>query len=194
MHQSSYDKMEKFKEKYLDDRTHTKLIIIDIGSYDFNGSYKPIFNNPLWKYIGVDMEHGKNVDIVIKSLYKWTEIPSNFADVVISGQTFEHIEYPWRTMKEIRRILKPNAISCIIVPSSGPEHRFPLDCWRIYPDGLNAIAKFADMDIVETYCQYENQNYQNDGSNMWKDSVLIAKKPNSPGLKSAVYDLFERYL
>ena len=28
-------------------------------------------------------------------------------------------------------------------PSRGPEHRYPNDCWRFYPDGYRALAKYA---------------------------------------------------
>ncbi len=81
MHQSSYDKMTSFKEKYLSGRINEKLRIYDIGSCDVNGTYKPIFNGPYWEYNGVDTAKEKNVDIVINDPYFWKQIKSNSADV-----------------------------------------------------------------------------------------------------------------
>ncbi|MEM1725222.1 MAG: methyltransferase domain-containing protein, partial [Thermoplasmata archaeon] len=42
---------------------------------------------------------------VVKDPYNWIEIEDSSVDVVISGQAFEHIEYPWLTIKEIYRVL-----------------------------------------------------------------------------------------
>jgi SAM-dependent methyltransferase len=175
MHQSSLDNMAAFKKKYLSDKINEPLKIYDIGSCDVNGTYRPIFGEPRWEYSGVDVEKGKNVDVTISDPYTWREIRSNSADVVISGQAFEHIEYPWLTVLEIERILKPEGLCCIIAPSGGPDHKYPVDCWRFHPDGFAALAKLAGLSVLEIYAQPEGGNYQ-DGSGVWQDCVLIAKK------------------
>lgn len=182
MHLSSYCKMKKFRQKYLADKENKKLVILDIGSQDINGSYKDIFNSPEWKYRGVDMCKGKNVDIVLSDIYNWKEIRSRSVDVVISGQAFEHIEYIWLTMSEIYRVLKHDGLCCIIAPSNGREHKYPIDCWRIYPDGFRALAKYAKLEPIEVYTQWGQEGYE-DGSDMWHDSVLIAKKVNCTASK-----------
>ncbi len=180
MHQSSYDKMLDFKNRYLNDQIHKSLKVLDLGSQDVNGTYKGIFDEPTWSYQGVDMEPGKNVDIVLKTPYSWKEIESDSIDVLISGQAFEHIEYFWITMLEIARILKPGGFCCIIAPSAGEEHRFPVDCWRFYRDGFKALAKFALLQEVEIYKQEESDVKYTDSSNLWKDTVLICKKGQYP--------------
>lgn len=178
MHQSSYDKMLDFKNRFLNSRIGTSQVILDLGSQDINGTYKNIFSEPGWKYSGLDMEPGENVDVVLKDPYSWKEISSNSADVVISGQAIEHVEYFWVTMLEIARVLKPGGLCCIIAPSGGPEHRFPVDCWRFYCDGFKALSKFALLQEIETYQQKEPNDNYTDSSNLWLDSVLICKKGN----------------
>jgi len=176
MHQSSINKMQSFKEKYLQDKQSENLIIFDLGSQNIGGSYKPIFDSPNWKYCGVDVETGENVDIILRNAYSWDEIQSSSVDVLISGQTLEHIEYFWITIMEIARVLKSGGICCLVAPSSGYEHRYPVDCWRFYPDGMRAIAEFAKLEVLETFTQWKDEDYA-DGSNVWHDSVLIARKP-----------------
>ena len=132
MHTSSYQNMRVFVDKYLQNYKSKKIKILDIGSQDINGSYKPLFENGNWEYKGLDICRGENVDIVVTNIYNWKEVRSNSYDVVISGQALEHIEYFWLTMYEISRVLKNEGLCCIIVPSSGPEHRYPKDCWRKY--------------------------------------------------------------
>ncbi|MGZ8216991.1 methyltransferase domain-containing protein [Methylomagnum sp.] len=177
MHQSSYDKVRGFREKYLAGQEATNLTILDLGAQDINGSYKPIFDSPSWRYSGMDMAPGKNVDIILKNIYSWTEIPTHSVDVLVSGQAFEHIEYFWLTMLEMARILKPGGMCCIIAPAGGYEHRYPVDCWRFYPDGFSAMARFARLEILEVSTQWEAQGYSLDESDLWKDSLLIARKP-----------------
>ncbi|AFY62541.1 methyltransferase domain-containing protein [Synechococcus sp. PCC 6312] len=176
MHQSSIDKMQLFVNKYLNNKLSEELYILDLGSQNIGGSYRPIFHSPNWKYIGLDLEAGENVDILLRDPYMWNEINSNSVDVLISGQTLEHIQYFWLTILEISRVLKPGGLCCLIAPSTGYEHRYPVDCWRFYPDGMMALANFAQLEVLEAFTQWENENY-NDGSNVWHDSVLIARKP-----------------
>ena len=176
MHKSSFEKMLVFREKYLKGKENNPLRILDLGSLDINGSYRECFNAFSWTYQGIDTAPGKNVDIVLRNPYRWREIQSNSADVLISGQAFEHIEFFWITMLEIARVLKPCGICCIIAPSGGFEHRYPLDCWRFYPDGFSALARFARLDVLEVSTQWEDDPRYTDDSNTWHDTLLVCKK------------------
>lgn len=178
MHLSSMEKMERFSTDYLKDRIHERLTIYDIGSQDLNGSYRRFFTADNWRYFGIDMSTGKNVDIVLSSAYHWKELTSDSADVVISGQTLEHIEFPWLTMLEISRVLKPGGLCCIIAPAGGYEHKYPVDCWRIFPDGFRALAKISDIEVIETNAQWTADHYEDD-SEVWQDCILIGRKKKS---------------
>jgi len=176
VHQSSFDKMVQFGLDYLHVLRDRPLRIVDVGSRDINGSYRSFFDRRPWTYVGVDTCDGDNVDIVIRDPYDWRELPRYWADVVISGQTLEHVEFIWGSICEMARILKPGGLCCIIVPSSGPQHRYPLDCWRFYPDGLRALARYAALEVLEVKTQWKNLSYYHSQSNKWHDCVLIARK------------------
>lgn len=167
--------MQAFCDRYLTPWQGRPLRIFDIGSQDVNGSYRPLFTQGAWEYVGVDMAPGRNVDVVLKDPYAWRELGSRSADVVISGQAFEHIEYFWLTSLEVARVLRPGGLFCLIVPSAGPEHRYPVDCWRFYPDGLRAIARYAGLEVLEAQTDWEGTG--GEGSDMWHDAVLVAQKP-----------------
>lgn len=168
--------MLAFRNKYLDSRKNEALLILDLGSLDVNGSYRGYFDTSPWTYRGMDMVPGKNVDIVLENPYKWREVKSSSVDALISGQAFEHIEFFWITMLEIARVLKPGGLCCIIAPSGGPEHRYPVDCWRFYPDGMAAMARFAGLGVIEVSTKWESDIQYPDLSNTWRDSVLICRK------------------
>jgi SAM-dependent methyltransferase len=171
--------MEWFKDTYLKN-WHGKLKVLDVGSFCVGKSltYRLFFNSNMFEYVGLDMRSGPNVDIVVKVPYKWQEIPDNFCDVLISGQAFEHIEFPWLTISEIARVLKPNGLSCIIAPNSWYQHRYPVDCWRFFEDGFIALAKWAGLEILHVSVNlapkgapiawYDNLN---------KDCIMVLRKP-----------------
>ncbi len=186
MHDTSFNKMSRFVEKYLGDYRESHLEILDIGSQAVEqmNSYRPLFNSATWHYRGLDIVSGENVDIVATSPYNWSEVKDGSIDVVVSGQALEHIEFPWETVREIARILKPGGIACLIAPSSGKEHRYPNDCWRIYPDGMRALAKLSNLRAVEIFTDW--------GLGEWQDTFAVMQKPRAQSSSSVLEDFDDR--
>jgi len=179
LHQSSFDKMEAFRDGYLAEHRDLPLEILDIGSQIATLgqlNYRPLFDTAPWKYTGMDVEHGENVDVVVRNPYDWTEIATESFDVVVSGQTLEHVKFFWVTVFEIVRVLKEGGLACLIAPGAGVEHRFPVDCWRFYRDGMSALCEFTGVRPVEVYTQWKGLCYE-DGSEIWRDSCVILQKP-----------------
>jgi len=87
MHQSSLEHIQNLVRQHLD--RHASLTVMDIGSYDVNGSYKQFFDAPGWTYTGVDLGAGPNVDVVLSSPYR-LPFQSHSVDVIVSGQAFAH--------------------------------------------------------------------------------------------------------
>ena len=132
----TYGFMEDFVTTYI---TKTGLKVCDVGSRDINGSYRPLFENQF--YTGIDIVPGKNVDVVVEP-YRFP-FPDGAFDVVVSGQTLEHVEDIYAWMQEVARISKD--LVCIIAPWKFKEHRFPVDCWRILPDGMSFLFKRSGL-------------------------------------------------
>ena len=175
MHESSINRMKWFIKTYLQEKREYN--ILDVGSYNVNGSYKHLFNEKCCFYTGLDMEAGPNVDIVPKQTYKWREIENDKYDVVISGQALEHIEFFWVTISEIVRVTKKDGIICIIAPNGFEEHRYPVDCWRFFTDGMVALARYYGLEIIHAHTNCApNINNENWYSERYADSMLVAKK------------------
>ncbi len=176
MHFASADKMDAFCAAYLAAYRDQPLRILDVGSAVIGGGgspYRTLFDRVPWQYCGMDVELGPNVEVAVREPYDWKEFPDCSFDVVVSGQAFEHIEFPWVTISEIARVLKPNGLVALIAPSRGHVHRYPLDCWRYYPDGFPALARFAGLTTLESHVQ---QSFAYPGV-QWGDAVLIAQRP-----------------
>lgn len=148
MHRSAMKRMEWFITNYIPKDKHTR--ILDVGSYNVNGCYKQLLGACDCEYIGLDLSPGPNVDVVPDKPYYWDEdgLEDESFDFVISGNAFEHIEFPWLTMQQIYDKLKPGGIACILAPFNLSEHRYPTDCYRYYPDGMVALAKYANLDVI----------------------------------------------
>lgn len=173
MHLSSLEHVERLASRHL--KNNNSLNIVDIGSYNVNGSYKPFFTKPGWRYTGIDLVAGPNVDVVLKSPYR-LPLPSHSVDVIVSGQAFEHIEYFWLTWLEMARVLKPGGMIFLLAPSRGYEHRHPQDCWRFYPDAYVALANYAAMQLLEVSTDWEP--HSDPGSAPWGDTVGVFLQPN----------------
>lgn len=188
MHKSSYLKMKYFKETYLN--PNMELKILDIGSFDKTGDYNYglILNEKKWTYQGLDLREGKNVDIVVENPYDWEEIEDNSYDLIVSGQAFEHIEFFWLTLEQIKRALKPNGLFFLIVPSTGPVHKNPYDCYRFNEDSMKAMAKYINFQVIECGTNFDEI------SDPWYDTFLVARKPASTNLDELNnrMDLMER--
>jgi SAM-dependent methyltransferase len=172
MHTSSLAHMRRLVDQHLQNRQ--ALNIVDIGSWDVNGSYKPFLSKPGWRYCGVDLAAGPNVDVVMTSPYK-LPMASHSVDVLVSGQAFEHIEYFWLTWLEICRVVKPGGLIFLIAPSRGPEHRYPQDCWRFYPDGFRALATYGSLELVEVSTDWEPHPAEDSAA--WGDTVGVFRQP-----------------
>ena len=146
--------MKKFIEKYLTKKLYK---VADVGSYDVNGTFKPLLEQ--WDYTGLDIEDGPNVDVVIEPYYFGEEQ----YDVVVSGNCMEHVEDLVQWADAIKDIVKSDGILMITTPFDIHEHKHPIDCWRVMPDGMRFL--FKDMEIIE--CGMEGI-----------DTYLIAKHGN----------------
>jgi SAM-dependent methyltransferase len=191
MHNSSLLRMQWFVENFANTIEKDNLSVLDVGSYDVNGSYKQFFEKPRYAYTGLDMESGPNVDIVLETPYNWQSINDDTFDIVISGQAFEHIEFFWITLDEMTRVLKKDGLLCIIVPNGFGEHRYPVDCYRFFTDGMISMGRYVSLDILHAHTNaapsYTSHEWY---SEFCADSMLVARKPYAG---NAVHPDFKGY-
>ena len=145
MHNSSMELMRQFRTKYLLEDL-SGISILDVGSYDVNGTYKDLFIGA--SYVGLDIADGPNVDITC-SKHDVYPLDNNSFDVVISGQALEHMTHPWKAVMEMSRILKSQGLICLIAPWKWPIHPYPMDCFRILPDGMKSLMQDNDIEVLD---------------------------------------------
>lgn len=119
--------------------------VLELGSLNVNGSVRDLFHGD--HYVGLDWKEGKGVDIVASG---W-DIPAYDAefDVVISTSALEHDPQFWRTLGQVRRVLRPGGYFILTTVSWGFfEHDKP-DYYRFMPDVYPLLMELAGCDVVE---------------------------------------------
>ncbi len=170
MHTTAMANGKRFFDTYL--QSVNPVTVVDIGAQDVNGSLKSVCP-PHAKYVGVDFVTGKGVDLVLQDPYK-LPFDDETVDAIVSSSCFEHSEMFWVLYLEILRVLKPSGLFYLNAPSNGAFHRYPVDCWRFYPDCGNALTAWAKRNglnpsVLESY----TSNAENEE---WRDFVCVFVK------------------
>ena len=90
----------------------------------------------------------------------------------------------WLSFNECLRVLKPDGLLFMNVPSNGAFHRYPVDCWRFYPDAGSALvtwAKHQGMNpaLLESFVTPQHADIWNDFLAVFvKDETYVGRYPN----------------
>lgn len=122
--------------------------VIEIGSYDTNGSLRPLVESYRPReYIGVDIAEGPGVDMICRAEDILGKFGKESFEVIISTELIEHIQDWRKVVHNIKNIGKPGGIILITTRSYGaPYHGHPYDFWRYEIEDMKHI--FSDC-LVE---------------------------------------------
>ncbi|HEY4662917.1 MAG TPA: methyltransferase domain-containing protein [Candidatus Humimicrobiaceae bacterium] len=127
--------------------------ILEVGSKNYGNTQdlRSLFENV--DYIGIDMEDGNGVDIVLDLTKDF-----NFIEDKLEGKRFqtivcfsvlEHCSDPFKMCSNIERLLKKNSLVFISVPFSWRIHGYPNDYWRFTPEGIKILFPNLKFDLKE---------------------------------------------
>ncbi|MGZ7118335.1 MAG: class I SAM-dependent methyltransferase [Methanobacterium sp.] len=122
--------------------------VIEIGSYDVNGSLRSIIESlePA-EYMGVDIIEGPCVDEVCSVEDLLDRFENESFDVVISTEVIEHVKDWQKAISNIKKICKKDGIIFLTTRSYGfPYHPTPTDYWRFEKEDMKQI--FSDCEIL----------------------------------------------
>lgn len=149
MHSNSLLLFNKYARSYL----KSGLKIIEIGPGDVPSVLCQTVNDHSIQWDTLDIGNFPGVTYVTKDEYDFP-VQGNTYDVVIALQVIEHVRKIWRWLPELARITKPGGRVIIINPVSWIYHEAPVDCWRIYPDGMKALCE--DSGLETEICLWES--------------------------------------
>lgn len=145
--------------------------VLDIGSLDINGNIRSVIQNA--DYVGIDLEDGKNVDIVMTSHYISEEFEADSFDIVCCFSMLNSDPNFWITLGNIKRVLKDDGLLLISVPAFNflNHENYPNDYYRFTIDTFKDVF-FNDMEILDI------QNFHNGGMTTIAGAASKSKKKN----------------
>ena len=149
--------------------------IFDLGGGGkLERSYKGLWKDWTKEYFIGDIVDAPSVTHLMKQPYLIPEVNERF-DIVVSGQTLEHIANPFKIFDELLRVLKTSGIIIIIVPSAGPRHDVK-DYWRFMDDAFEGIVEDSKYEIrvIEDYIDTFHSGDQRSGK--WRDHIFVGQK------------------
>jgi len=172
MHPSSMTNMQKAIDRIA---LGDELVVLDVGgralTVDKDRSYQSLFVNLAKTYYIADIVDGPGVTHVMPGNYELPFEDDTF-DVIVSGQTLEHVKNPFRLVQEMKRVLKYNGYMILIAPSSGPKHDV-IDCWRFMDHAFKAIAQECELKVIADWI---DRTALDERSRVWSDHVFIGQK------------------
>lgn len=123
--------------------------VLEVGSRDINGNVRHLFVDS--EYIGLDMEQGDNVDLVLNGHNLVDHFGEESLDLVLCLDTLEHDNKFWVTVEQMKRVLKPGGYLLVAVPSInlGP-HFYPDDYWRFLESGVKEFFEGMEDFYIES--------------------------------------------
>ncbi|MCX7615947.1 MAG: class I SAM-dependent methyltransferase [Patescibacteria group bacterium] len=123
--------------------------VLEVGSRYINGSIRPIVErllNPK-EYIGIDIQPGKFVDIILPAENLVDRFGKNAFDVIIALELLEHVKDYKLVIENMKEVLRPNGFVYISTRSYGfPYHGYPYDFWRYEINDMENL--FADFEVI----------------------------------------------
>lgn len=123
--------------------------VYDIGCGD--KPFMPAVIEQEANYTGVDIVDGfydsSHIDL-IGSAYD-VPIESGTADIVMSSQVIEHLEFPEKAVREMARILKKDGYAIVAFPFLYPLHAQPRDYMRYSEFFMHSCFDRNGLELVE---------------------------------------------
>ena len=125
---------------------------LEIGSKDYGTTQdlRSLFNKN-GEYIGVDMEDGPGVDLVLDLTSEFSRIDTalgkNRFGTIFCLSVLEHCVDPFKMAQNLTQLLRPNGHICISVPFAWQIHGYPNDYWRFTPEGVKRLFPQIRFDM-----------------------------------------------
>jgi SAM-dependent methyltransferase len=119
--------------------------IIEIGSYDVNGTIRNFF--PRTEYLGVDLVEGPGVDLVCEG--GKVDHDGNTFDLSISCECFEHNPLWADTFSNMYRLTKEGGLVLITVATAGREEHGTTRASPIHSPGTQSLKWDYYKNLIE---------------------------------------------
>jgi SAM-dependent methyltransferase len=145
MHENDQLLFETYARQFVSPGDH----ILEIGPDDFPSTLQRLLNDPSTSWETLDIAVDDRLTYPGAPEYTWP-VPDERYDVVLAANVIEHVRKIWVWIAEVERVCRTGGHVVILNPASWPYHPSPVDCWRIYPEGMKALLEGTRLHPVLT--------------------------------------------
>src|SRR3954467_12583007 len=139
-------------ERYARHLFKENMRVLEIGPDGHPSSFAQAVNDSSLKWETLDIFSAAELTYQARNEYEFP-IADNAYDIVLSGQVIEHVRKIWLWIKELSRVCKVGGQVITINPVNYPFHAAPVDCWRIYPEGMTALYEEAGLVMQSSHSE-----------------------------------------
>ncbi len=145
MHKNSRLLFQEYARTYFE----PGLSVLEIGPDRDPSTYRQLAGGPFAIWDTLDFAGRQDVDLTYRTTSEYDfPVADDTYDIVFSAQVIEHVRKIWRWMPEVARVCRPGGLVITINPVSWHYHESPVDCWRIYPEGMRALSEDAGLEVL----------------------------------------------
>lgn len=125
--------------------------VLEVGSRDYGNTqdFRALFKQGT-EYVGIDMQAGKSVDMVLDLTAEFADIDAALGGrrfgTIICMSVLEHCRNPFVMAQNMQRLLAEGGHLVISVPFVWELHGYPDDYWRFTPNGVRLLFPELDFD------------------------------------------------
>ena len=194
--------------QYLWINMHRRLIqapVLEVGSKFYSdesfNDFRRLCSDLNLEYFGVDLNEGKNVDMVIDLAQDGALVRNQLSrkfKTVICCSVMEHVKDIFTFSGNLSDLLEKGGTLFLSVPFTWENHGYPNDYWRFTPAAIEYL--FSDLDFPLKYRTISSHipndlKAMNDNPNDFCFKTLLNGIPNAnsindkEGLLRAIYNL-----
>lgn len=149
--------MGDVNQLYLIERNLAKIKppVLEVGSKDYGNTQDIRSLLPGFDYIGVDIEAGPKVDLVVDMTDNYNIVKQKLSgkkfNCIVCFSVLEHCRNPFQMCENLQRLLNPGGNIFISVPFSWRIHGYPDDYWRFTPNGIKTLFPDITFNLDEGY-------------------------------------------
>jgi SAM-dependent methyltransferase len=121
---------------------------LEVGSKDYGNTqdFRGLIGGD---YVGLDLESGKNVDVVHDLSEGTGPLEPESFGFIICCSILEHVKNPFKVAETLTNLLKPGGKIYVSTPWIQRYHKYPDDYWRFTFPALKLL--FSELELTLPY-------------------------------------------
>jgi SAM-dependent methyltransferase len=140
-------------ERYAAPHVGPSARVLEIGPDGFPSTLQRMFDPAIPRWDTLDLYQDERLTFTAATENTFP-VADELYDIVVSANVLEHVRRPSRWIAEAARVCRPGGLIVTVTPVSWPYHEAPIDCWRLYPEGLRALYEDAGLEVM--VCKFES--------------------------------------